>query len=338
MTTTTRAPRNPERTAKRAAWRSRHGWTAGVWVLLFVLVAWYAALIPRFGSFQVTSLVKNSLPLVFLALAQAVIVISGGIDLGVGGMMVLANSAAAAYMEGQPFWATVVIGMGVIAALAIMNGVVGLVISVSKVPDIVITLATGFIYGGLALIVLPGPGGGTSEAFRWMFTGSNTGVGSNFWPPLILMAVVTVVVAYFMKKTKTGLSLYANGSDRYAAYLSGVDTRRAKVIAYGVGGALSGLSGLAIIALTNIGDPRFAIGGQATLQSVAAIVIGGIALVGGVGSVVGVVAAGIIVFFLDVLLVAIGFDPNTSQVVQGVLIVVVMMVAGLLEVRRRRLE
>ena len=319
-------------------WRSRHGWTAGVWVLLFVLVTWYAALLPRFGTFQITSIVKNSLPLVFLAIGQAVVVIAGGIDLGVGSMMVLANSVAAVLMEGQPFWVTVAIGLGVVVALALVNGLVGWIINVSKVPDIVVTLATLFIYGGLALLILPGPGGSTSEGFRYIFTGSTSGVGSNFWPPLILLLLVGGGVAYFMKRSRSGLSLYARGSNLTGAYLSGVNTSRAKIISYAIAGALSALAGLAVLALTNVGDPRFALGGAATLQSVAAIVIGGIALTGGIGSVVGAVAAAIIVFSLGLLLVAIGFDSNTSQVVQGALIVAVMMVDGLLQVRRRRLE
>jgi ribose transport system permease protein len=173
---------------------------------------------------------------------------------------------------------------------------------------------------------------------RYLFTGSTSGVGTNFWPPLIVLTLVTTAVAWFMRRTRPGLSLYAIGSDLNAAYLSGVNTKRSKILSYAMAGGLAALAGLAVLALTNVGDPRFALGGQKTLESVAAIVLGGIALTGGIGSVVGAVAAGIIVFFLDLLLVAVGLDSNSSQVVQGVLIVVVMMVAGLLEVRRRRLE
>ena len=337
MTTVTTRPQE-ERKTKFQVWRSRHGWTVGVWLLLIVLVAWYAALLPKFGAFQITSILKNSLPLVLLAIGQGVVVIAGGIDLGVGSMMVLANSVAALLMEGQPFAMTLLIGVGIILGLAAMNAVVGWIISVSGVPDIVVTLATLFIYGGLALLILPGPGGGTSEGMRWMFTGSTSGVGTNFWPPLIVLLLVTVGIAWFMRRTRPGLSLYASGSDLNAAYLSGVNTKKSKVLSYAISGGLAGMAGLAVLALTNVGDPRFALAGQKTLESVAAIVLGGIALTGGVGSIVGVVAAGIIVFFLDLLLVAVGLDSNTSQVVQGVLIVVVMMVAGLLEVRRRRLE
>jgi ribose transport system permease protein len=329
---------NGSDTDRFARWRSQHGWTVGVWVLMVLLIAWYAVLIPRFGAFQVNSILKNSLPLVMLAIGQAVIVIGGGVDLGIGAIMVLANSTAAVLMEGQPFAVTLLIAVGLVVVVAIANGVVGWIISVSRVPDIVITLATGFIYGGVALLVLPGPGGGTSEGIRFLFTGATSGVGSNFVMPMLVIATVTSFVAWYMRRTRPGLSIYASGSDLNAAYLSGVDTRRTKIRSYAIGGGLAGIAGLGVLALTNVGDPRFSVGSAATLQSVAAVVIGGIALTGGVGSVVGVVAAAIIVFFLDLLLVAVGFDSNSAQVVQGVLIVAVMMVGGLLEVRRRRME
>lgn len=319
-------------------WRRRHGWTVGVWILLFLLLVWYATLIPRFGTFQVTSITKNSLPLVYLAIGQAVIVIAGGIDLSVGAMMVLANSTAAVYMDGRSLGAAVVIGLLVMAGLAVLNGLVGWIITVSKVPDIVVTLATSFIYAGMALLVLPGPGGGTAEGFRYLFTGATSGTGSNFWPPLVMLIIPTLIVAWFMRRTRSGLSLYAAGSDLNAAYLSGVDTAKAKIKAYALGGAMSGLAGLATVALTGSGDPRFSIGSNATLNSVAAIVIGGVALTGGIGSVVGAVAAAVVIIFLNPILVVIGIDQNTAQVIQGALIAVVMMVGGLLELRRRRLE
>jgi ribose transport system permease protein len=321
-----------------ARWRRRQGWSVGVWVLLAVLIIWYTQLIPRFGSFQVASIAKNSLPLSFLAVGQAVIVISGGIDLGLGAMLVLTNSVAAQLMNEQPLGVTLLIAVGIVLAAAVVNGAVGWVINRSRVPDIVVTLATSFIYSGLALLVLPGPGGGTSAGFRFLFTGSESGSGSNFIPAIVMLIIPVVVVAWFMRRSRTGLSLYAIGSDPNAAYLSGVDTGRAKMIAYAVGGALAAMAGLATVAITGSGDPRFSIGSNATLNSVAAIVLGGVALTGGVGSVIGAVAAAIIVFFLSPILSAMGIDPNSAQVVQGTLIALVMMLAGLLALRRRRAE
>ena len=76
---------------------------------MVVLITWYASLIPRFGAFQIASIAKNSLPLVYLSVAQAVIVIAGGLDLSVGAMMILTNAVAAQMMDGQPFAVTLLL-------------------------------------------------------------------------------------------------------------------------------------------------------------------------------------------------------------------------------------
>lgn len=319
-------------------WMRRHGWTTAVWLLLALALGWYAILIPEFGSFQIASIAKNSLPTAYLAVSQGVIVISGGIDLGVGAIMVLSNAVSASLMEGQGLAMTILIAVAVVIGASLLNGIVGWIIHTSKVPDIVVTLATLFIFAGFALLVLPSPGGGTSEGFRALFTGSTSGVGSNFVPSLVVLAIPVMIVAVWFARTRTGLSLRANGSDPYAAYLSGVSNKRAKIISYAIGGGFAALAGLAITAITANGDARLSNATGGTLNSVAAVVLGGIALTGGVGSVVGAVAAGIILFVLNPILTAMGIDPNTAQVIQGSLIVVVMMVAGVLEIRRRRLE
>ncbi|HXF56716.1 MAG TPA: ABC transporter permease [Actinomycetota bacterium] len=314
----------------------RHGWTVGVWGLLVLLLLWYAALIPRFGPFAIASIAKNSLPTAYLAVSQAVVVIAGGIDLAVGSMMVLANCVSALLMEGQSFGTTVLIAVGVVAGATLLNALVGWVIVTSRIPDIIVTLATLFVFGGAALMVLPSPGGGTSGGLRFVFTGSTSGVGSNYWPSLVALAVPLAVLAAWLGRTRTGLSLYAAGSDPNAAYLSGLNTRRAKVLAYAIGGAFAALAGLAVTAITATGDPKFANAANGTLNSVAAVVLGGVALTGGVGSVIGAVAAGVVLFILKPILTAMAIDPNTAQVIQGLLIIGVMMVAGLLELRRRR--
>ncbi|MDH3681937.1 MAG: ABC transporter permease [Acidimicrobiia bacterium] len=317
-------------------WPVQSAWTALVWLLLLVLLGWYSTLIPSFGSFQLASITKNSMPLAYLAIGQAVIVIAGGIDLSLGALLVLSNSLAAQLMFEQPFSATLALAVLIIGAGAVANGAVGWIVIRSGVPDIVVTLATGFIWSGLALLILPSPGGGTSEGFRLLFTGSRFSSGSNFWPSTLMLIVPMVLVAYGMRHRRQGLALYATGSDRNAAYLSGVDVRRAKIVAYAVGGAMAALSGLATVAITGSGDPRFSIGANATLNSVAAVVLGGVALTGGTGSVVGAVAGAIILFFLNPILSAMRIDPNTAQVVQGGLIVIVMMGAGFLAQRRSR--
>lgn len=317
-------------------WNRRHGWTAGVWLLLAAAIAWYATLIPEFGAFQVSSIAKNALPTAFLAVSQGVVVIAGGIDLGVGAMVLLSNAVAASTMEGQGLAMSLGIGALIVVGAALVNGVVGWVITKSRVPDIVVTLATLFVLSGVALMVLPSPGGGTSEGFRAIFTGSRSGVGTNFYPSVAVLVIPVVAFSYWLDRSRPGLSIRATGSDPNAAFLSGVDTRRAKIMSYALGGAFAAMAGLAVTAITSGGDARFDNATAGTLNSVAAVVLGGIALTGGVGSVMGAVAAGVVLFVLNPILSAMGVNPNRAQVIQGALIVAVMMAAGLLEWRRRR--
>ncbi|MCB0074265.1 MAG: ABC transporter permease, partial [Caldilineaceae bacterium] len=326
-------------TGREATWRralTRNGWVLGVWLLLSVLLFWYATLIPRFGQFQVVSISKNSLPLAYLAIGQAIIVIAGGIDLSVGALLLLGNVVAARFMEDQALGTVFAIGFVLIVGIAILNGLVGYIISVSGVPDIVVTLATSYIWSGVALWILPSPGGGTAPEVRWLFTGSPSGIGGTFVTPILMMLIPAVLVYLFSQRTRLGLAMYAIGSDSTAARLAGLDTRRTKVAAYAVGGAMAALAGLATVAITGTGDPRFSVGANATLNSVAAVVLGGIALTGGVGSVLGVVAAAVILIMLNPILTAMGINPNNAQVIQGVLIAGVMMVGGVATMMRER--
>ena len=316
--------------------RMRHGWVLGVWLLLCTLLFWYATLIPRFGEFQVTSISKNSLPLVYLAIGQAIIVIAGGIDLSLGALLLLGNVLAARFMEGQPFGIVLCIALVLIAVLSLLNALTGWLISRSRVPDIVVTLATSYIWSGLALWILPSPGGGTAPEFRWLFTGSPSGIGGTYVMPVLMMTIPALVVLYLSRRTRLGLSLYAIGSDSAGARLPGLDVTSAKIVSYALGGAMAGLAGLATVAITGTGDPRFSIGANATLNSIAAVVLGGIALTGGTGLVLGVVAAGIILIMLNPILSAMGINPNNAQILQGVLIATVMMIGGLVTLVREK--
>jgi len=319
-------------------WRPliRNGWVFGVWLLLAVLLVWYANLIPKFGAFQISSISKNSLPLAYLAIGQALIVIAGGIDLSLGALLLLTNTIAARFMDGQPLVIVILVAIATIAFISLLNGLVGYVINRSGVPDIVVTLATSYIWSGVALWVLPSPGGGTAPEMRWLFTGSTAGIGGSYGVPIVMMLIPALVVFLFSRRSRLGLSIYAIGSSPVAARLAGIDVARAKVAAYALGGAMAAMAGLATVALTGTGDPRFSVGANATLNSVAAVVLGGVALTGGTGSVLGVVATAIILIMLNPILTAMGILANNAQVIQGVLIAGVMMIGGIATVLRER--
>jgi ribose transport system permease protein len=316
-------------TARRIA--TRHGWTIGVAVLFAVLLIVEADAAPAFSSFDFQSLVIVALPLAFAAMAQAVIVISGGIDLSIGAQMALTNCIAAKLMLDHGMGRALLICLIVLLIGLAIGALTGAVIVATGVPDIVVTLASSFIWAGVALLVLKTPGGGSPTEFQELSTFADLWE----WIPngLLILAVVYAVVWLPLRRTRLGLAIYAVGSDRDAAYLSGVRVARTRIAAYALGGLFAALGGLALTATTGIGSPLS--GEIYTLNSVAAVVLGGVALVGGKGGLIGPVIAAFIVSIVVAILVFWGVDANYGQVIQGALMVIVVMIGGLLLVRRR---
>jgi ribose transport system permease protein len=321
----------PRPSSRANRFRRRQGWVVGVAVLLGVLVFWRYSQIPAFGPFEIRGIVAGTMTLALLAMAQSVIVISGGIDLSVGAMMVLANCIAARLMLDQDLGTVVLVAIGVVAVAMILSGLIGLVTVVSGVPDIVVTLAASFILAGLALVVLDGPGGGTNPRFQELIVGGF----DQPLPSLLWLAGLLALVWLPFKRSRLGIATYAVGSDRAAAFLSGVRVGRTRVIAYVLGGFFSGMAGVVTTAFTGSGEPRASIGATATLTSVAAVVLGGVALMGGSGTLLGPVLAAFCLSLIPALMLGLGWDPNYAEVARGIIIIVVVMIGGLVQVPRR---
>ena len=321
----------PRPSSRANRFRRRQGWVVGVAALLGILVFWRYSQIPAFGPFEVRGIVAGTMTLALLAMAQTVIVISGGIDLSVGAMMVLANCIAARLMLDQDLGPVVLIALGVVAVAMLLSGLIGLVAVVSGVPDIVVTLAASFILAGLALVVLDGPGGGTNPRFQELIVGGF----DQPLPSLLWLAGILLLVWVPFKRSRLGIATYAVGSDRAAAFLSGLNVGRTRIVAYVMGGFFSGLAGVVTTAFTGSGEPRASIGATATLTSVAAVVLGGVALMGGSGTLLGPVLAAFCLALIPPLMLGLGWDPNYAEVSRGVIIIVVVMIGGLLQIPRR---
>jgi ribose transport system permease protein len=308
-----------------------HAWTGAVVLFFAALLAWNASQTRNFGAFELQTLLASTLALAYLAMAQAVVVIGGGIDLSVGALLVLANCLSARLMEGAGFGASLLLAAGCLAVTAALGALTGLTITVSRIPDIIVTLATSFVWGGVALFVLRTPGGGTSEGFQALVLGS----GSAWWPALLCLLAPLLLWAP-LRRSRAGIAIYALGSNRDAAYLSGVNPLRTRVTAYTVSGLLCGLAGLATTAFTGGGSPQSTIAMNATLASVAAIVLGGVALSGGVGGLVGPIFAVWCLYLIPNIMLGLGVDPSYGEVVKGVVVVLVVLLGGLLRARRKR--
>ena len=240
-------------------------------------------------------------------------------------MIAVANVLAAGSMEHASFEQSLLLAVAVILAGAAMGAVNGLIVVFSRVPDVVATLTSGFIWGGVALLILEKPGGGAPPEFL------NLGAGTTFstWLPngLILLAVSVAVIWTPLSRSKLGLELYAIGSDRNAAFRSGVGVRRARFASYIFSGVFSAVGGLALTMTTGIGAPLAGV--YYTLSGLAAIVVGGVSLAGGRGGLVGPVLAAFVLTLIPADLIFLNIDPNFGQVIQGILIVAIVMISGL---------
>jgi ribose transport system permease protein len=300
--------------------------------LLIFSLAITVAIHPQFSDFDLQSLAMGALPLAFAAAAQAVVVISGGIDLSIGSAMAVANVLAASAMEKANFSQSLLLAAAVLVAGAAIGALNGLIVIMSRIPDVVATLTSGFIWGGVALVILEKPGGGAPQEFL------NLGTGTLFttWLPnaLVLLAVAVGAIWIPLRRSKLGLQIYAVGSDRIAAFRSGVNINRTRFAAYVFSGLFSAVGGLGLTMTTGIGAPLAGV--YYTLSGLAAVVVGGVSLSGGRGGMLGPVLAAFVLTLIPTDLIFLNIDPNFGQVIQGTLIVVIVMVAGFVEMERNR--
>jgi ribose transport system permease protein len=309
----------------------RDGWLFGLVGLVIVLLVFTKVIQPSYGAGGIQSLALNVLPLALAAVAQTVVVISGGIDLSIGSMMALTNVVAATQMLNRNDEADVVVAIGVLLLGVAIGAINGLVIVVTRVADIIVTLAMSFVWAGFALLLLGGPVRSSQPWLNNLVTGSLI----NEWIPrgLVVLAVVVAIVWIPLRRSRVGLSLYAIGSNRLAAFRSGVSIGRTKVIAYSVTGLFAAMGGLAITAVSGQGSP---LPGGYTLASVAAVVLGGVSLAGGRGGVLGPVLGVIILSLIQTDMTFLRLNSNLATVLQGAILIGVVMLGSLAQLRRRR--
>jgi ribose transport system permease protein len=312
-------------------WAHRNGWILGLLGFFTLLLVFTKLIQPSYGVAGVQGLAISVLPLALAAAAQAVVVISGGLDLSIGSMMSLTSVVAAVAMKDQSDQFGVAVVVGVLALGLVLGAVNGTLVVLTRVPDIIVTLAMGFVWAGCALLVIATPGGAASP---WL---KDLVIGSLFidWIPKAAVALVIVVAVIWIpvRRSRLGLSIYAIGSNQLAAFRSGVPVGQTKVAAYALTGLFAALGGLSLTASTGIGTP---VPGPYTLLSVAAIVLGGVSLAGGRGGVFGPIVAVLILSLIRSDMTFMSLDTNLAVVVQGVILIGVVMVGSFVQLRRSR--
>lgn len=317
---------------------ARHGWSLGLFAVLVLLLVATRIVQPNFGASGLDSLARAALPFAFATAGMAIVVIAGGIDLSIASLMAVAGVIAALLMQqlgdGSAGWVIPI----VLLAGAAMGALNGLLIVLTRVPDIVVTLAMLFVWEGVALLILNAPGGTAAPWLRALVAGGIVIPGlppeiTNWLPrALIVLGAFVVVIWWPVRRSKLGLSIYAIGSDQHAAFRSGVPVGLTRVAAYALAGLFAALGGLSITLSTGIGEP---IPGPYLLASVAAVVLGGVALTGGRGGILGPIIAVFILRTVRLDLTLLSVDPNVTTIVEGIIMVAVVMIGGLLALRGR---
>ncbi len=286
-----------------------------------------------FNANVVQTAANKGVLLAFVAMAQALVVITAGIDLSVGMIFTLSNCLASWLVVGTPLQ----VAFGVVVVLlvgALCGAINGLVVIYGRLQPIVATIATGAIYYGIALALRPFPGGSVDETLADALTGRVFGV-----IPSSLIALVLVVLVIWVpySRSVTGRASYAVGSSEPAAYMSGVPIRRAKFVAYTLSGFLAGVGGLFLTFFTYTGEAAYASGNAYTLFSIAAVVLGGVSLFGGKGSAIGAIFGALAFRTIGDLLFVFDFDPLWQPLFQGVVLLLAVSLGafGLLRIRNR---
>jgi ribose transport system permease protein len=269
--------------------------------------------------------------LALVAMAQTLPVLTAGLDLSVGMVLVLANCVASALVVGTALETV----LGVVAVLLVGLGcgaLNGLIVVYGRLQPIITTLATGAIYYGFALLLRPVPGGDVNSDLADALTGQLPG-----GVPAALLFILVVVLAVWVpfRRSVLGRAAYAVGSSESAAYMSGVPIGKAKILAYALSGLLASIAGLMLTFITYSGEASAALGGTYTLNSIAAVVIGGTSLFGGSGSAVGSIFGAFALRTIGDLMFVFDLEPFWQPLVQGVILLAAVSLGAFRLVRMR---
>jgi len=331
------AARDEEGVGRVSRWqRLATGSTTWIILILAAMIVVFSLMEP--DSFATVNnfrnLATNAAILMVIAVGMTFVIITAGIDLSVGSVLVFSGVVSAKAMNGMDSdgWDVIVVGVIVAVGCGLGWGIVnGLLITKARVPPLIVTLGTLGMALGLAQILTDGVD--IREVPAKLVTSIGVGRAFDQVPWLVVIAaVVAVVFGLVLALTRFGRHTYAIGSNEEAARRAGINVDRHLIAVYGLAGALAGLAGFMSLA-------RFAtttLGGHATdnLQAIAAVVLGGTSLFGGIGTMLGTVVGVFIPAVLQNGFVIVGVEPFWRDVAVGA----VLILAVYLDQLRRRTQ
>ncbi|MFN2198212.1 MAG: ABC transporter permease [Anaerolineales bacterium] len=303
----------------------------GISIFILILVIGVTIRAPGFltaNNFR--DILMNISILVIVALAQTIVILTKNIDLSVGSAIGLTAMMVSFMVKQYPGFspvAAILLGMALGSVMGLFNG---LIIAYGKVPSIIATLGTLSIYRGMVFMY----SGGTwinafemSASFKQISKGTPLGI-----PNLILFAIiVSVIVYYFLNYMRTGRNLYAIGSNPDAAQYAGIPKQRLIFMAFVLSGIACGLAGVLWASRFESAQTNTALGFE--LQTVAAAIVGGVSISGGVGTVPGVLLGALLLGIIQNALTLIRISPFWQLAVQGLLILVAVITDNLISRR-----
>jgi rhamnose transport system permease protein len=268
-----------------------------------------------------------------VAIGQTMVILTAGIDLSVGSGIGLSAMVIGMYMTfhwGMPPWGAVLMGIGLGVLLGGFNAVV---ITVGRVPPIIATLGTLSVYRGLVYVFSLGAWVDAHElplAFKRFTIDTLFGV-----PYLVIYAVIVAVIFYyFLNHTPTGRQIYAVGGNAVAAQMAGIRVNRVRFLVFVLSGALYGMAGVMWVSRYANAANNTALGYE--LQSIAAAVVGGVSIAGGVGTVPGVLLGSLLLGIINNAVNLVGISPFWKQVMYGVVILLAVISDSLISRRLQR--
>ena len=327
MTMSVAEPQSGMEQARRSDWRGRALDRAPFLVACLML----AVIVGIYGSYQTGVFTLEELnldtaaamTLMLAATGQTIVLLRGGIDLSIGGMISLGTVIAATRLTDHPGTAAIW-SLGILALGFTIGALNGLLISALKLQPFLVTLATWSILNGVAMLILPTDGGrvpGWWIGFGYMqFLGLSTPV----WMLLFLL-----LFWWWFRATRLGITIQATGSHEKSAFLSGVSITRVNVVTYGLSGLFA--AGAALFLTTQIGAGSPTIGKDYILPSVAAAVIGGVSLFGGRGHLAGTLIGAFILTLIGNLVFVLKVSSYWQPVASGVILLLSVLASSVAE-------
>ncbi|HYY30745.1 MAG TPA: ATP-binding cassette domain-containing protein [Chthoniobacterales bacterium] len=277
-----------------------------------------------------TSVSNKGAVLALVAMGQTLVILTGGFDLSAGMILTMASCLASVTVNGSP--GQIAFGTFAVLASGLAAGSINAAIVVfGRIQPIIATLATGAIYFGIALLLRPTPGGEVSEDLSNALTYDLGGVPTTF----LLVLSILLFVWWPFRNSVLGRSCYAIGSSENAAYMSGLAIGRSRFAAYALSGFLAAAGGLLLSLISLSGEASVSQGGFYTLNSIAAVAIGGTSLFGGSGGMIGSIFGALVLRTISDLLFAFNAPALWQPLFQGFILLGAVCLGAIRVLRRK---